>query len=230
MRSTVLIIAALFATAAFGQEAQEFKDPKEKLSYSLGMSLGTQFRAQSVDINPDVFMQGLKDILSGNKPALTEDQARAAIAEMQKEMAQKQQAQTAALGEKNKIEGQAFLEKNKTAEGVVTLPSGLQYKVTANGEGRKPTLEDTVICNYRGTFLNGTEFDSSYKRNQPVTFAVKGVIPGWTEALQLMPAGSKWILYIPSNLAYGERGAGSAIAPNATLIFEVELLSIKEKQ
>jgi FKBP-type peptidyl-prolyl cis-trans isomerase FklB len=130
---------------------------------------------------------------------------------------------------KNKAEGQAFLAKNKTAPGVVTLPSGLQYKILKAGEGKKPTISDTVVCNYRGTFINGTEFDSSYKRNQPLSFPVSGVIKGWTEALQLMPVGSKWQLFIPSDLAYGERGASGAIPPNSMLIFEVELLSIQGK-
>jgi FKBP-type peptidyl-prolyl cis-trans isomerase FklB len=130
---------------------------------------------------------------------------------------------------KNKAEGQAFLAKNKTQPGVATLPSGLQYKVLKAGQGKKPTINDTVVCNYRGTFINGTEFDSSYKRNQPASFAVDGVIKGWTEALQLMPVGSKWQLFIPPELAYGERGAQGAIPPNSTLIFEVELLSIQSK-
>jgi FKBP-type peptidyl-prolyl cis-trans isomerase FklB len=160
---------------------------------------------------------------------LTEEQARTAIMELKKEIVQKQQEQMAALAGKNSAEGQAFLTKNKTAEGVVTLPSGLQYKILKAGEGKKPGLDDTVSCHYRGTLINGTEFDSSLKRNEPTSFPVKGVIKGWTEALQLMPVGSKWQLFVPPNLAYGERGAGGAIGPNATLIFEVELLSIKEK-
>jgi FKBP-type peptidyl-prolyl cis-trans isomerase FklB len=216
------------AGTAFAQDAPELKTPKEKLSYALGMDLGNQLKRQSVDINPDVFVQALKDILLGSKTLMTEEQARAAIMELQKELMQKQQAQSAALAEKNKAEGQAFLEKNKTAEGIVLLPSGLQYKILKAAEGKKPALEDTVVCHYRGTLLDGTEFDSSYKGNQPLTFPLKGVIKGWTEALQLMPVGSKWQLFIPSGLAYGDRGNGP-IGPNATLIFEVELLSIKDK-
>ncbi len=132
-------------------------------------------------------------------------------------------------GEANKKEGEAFLAANKSKEGVVTLPSGLQYKILQQGTGPKPTASDSVVCNYRGTLLNGTEFDSSYKRGQPATLGVGQVIPGWTEALQLMPVGSKWQLFIPSNLAYGARGAGSDIGPNSTLTFEVELLSIQGK-
>ena len=227
IRSLVVLAMALAGTA-FAQDAPELKTPKDKLSYALGMDLGNQLKRQSVDINPDVFVQALKDILLGSKTLMTEEQARAAIMELQKELMQKQQAQAAVLAEKNKAEGQAFLEKNKTAEGVVPLPSGLQYKILKAAEGKKPALEDTVVCHYRGTLLDGTEFDSSYKGNQPLTFPLKGVIKGWTEALQLMPVGSKWQLFIPSGLAYGDRGNGP-IGPNATLIFEVELLSIKDK-
>jgi FKBP-type peptidyl-prolyl cis-trans isomerase FklB len=230
IRSTVLLMAVLLAGTAFAQDTSDFKNQKEKLSYALGMDLGNQFKRQSVEIDPDFLAKGLKDFLSGNKLLLTEQQVGAAIAEWQKDMQQKQQAQMAAAGEKNKAAAQEFLAKNKTAEGVVSLPSGLQYKIITNGAGQKPTLEDTVVCNYRGTLLDGTEFDSSYKRKEPVSFPVKGVIPGWTEALQLMPIGSKWMLYLPSNLAYGEQGAGNVIGPNALLIFEVELLSIKPKQ
>ncbi len=225
----VIALAVTLAGTASAQDAPELKGPKEKLSYALGMDLGTQFKRQSIDINPDIFLQAVKDTLSGGKMLMTEEQARAAIMDLQKEMMQKRQAQMAADAEKNKAEGQAFLEKNKTAEGVVVLPSGLQYKILKAGEGKKPVLDDTVVCNYRGTLINGTEFDSSYKRNAPASFPLKGVIKGWTEALQLMPVGSKWQLFIPPELAYGERGAGDAVGPSATLIFEVELLSIKEK-
>jgi FKBP-type peptidyl-prolyl cis-trans isomerase FklB len=226
----IIVLAMAFAGTASAQDAPELQNPKDKLSYALGMDLGNQIKKQSIEINPDTFVQGLKDALLGGKPLMTEDQIRTAIIGMQKELAQKQMAEMAALGEKNKAEGQAFLEKNKTAEGVVTLPSGLQYKILKAGEGKKPAPEDTVVCHYRGTLLNGSEFDSSYKRNEPATFPVKGVIKGWVEALQLMPVGSKWQLFIPADLAYGANGAGNAIGPNATLVFEVELISIKEKQ
>ncbi len=160
---------------------------------------------------------------------LTEDQARAALMEVQNEMRKKQQAEMQAAGEANKKEGDAFLAANKAKEGVVTLPSGLQYKILTQGTGPKPTATDSVVCNYRGTLINGTEFDSSYKRGEPATFPVSGVIKGWTEALQLMPVGSKWQLFVPSDLAYGERSPGPEIAPDSTLIFEVELLSIQNK-
>ena len=160
---------------------------------------------------------------------LTEEQVRTIITDLQNQMRTKYLTQQAEQGKKNKSEGEAFLAENKSKEGVITLASGLQYRILNAGNGQKPTADDTVICHYQGTLINGTEFDNSYKRNQPATFAVKGVIKGWTEALQLMPVGSKWQLFVPSNLAYGENGASNVIGPNATLIFELELLSIKGK-
>jgi FKBP-type peptidyl-prolyl cis-trans isomerase len=173
--------------------------------------------------------RGLRDALSGGKTLLTDDQAQAAIMEVQNDMRQKQQAKMQVEGAANKKEGEAFLAGNKGKESIVTLPSGLEYKILKQGTGPKPTANDTVVCNYKGTLINGTEFDSSYKRGQPATFPVSGVIKGWTEALQLMPVGSKWQLFIPSDLAYGDRGAGPDIGPDSTLIFEVELMSIEDK-
>lgn len=203
---------------------------KEKASYAIGMNLGGGLHRQNIDVDSAALVQGLKDTLSGNKTLLTEEEARAALMQLQSEMQAKMQAKQAAEGEANKKEGDAFLAANKTKEGVVTLPSGLQYKILTPGTGPKPTATDSVVCNYKGTLINGTEFDSSYKRGEPATFPVTGVIKGWTEALQLMPVGSKWQLFIPSDLAYGPRGTpGGPIGPNATLIFEVELISIKEK-
>ena len=158
---------------------------------------------------------------------MTEQEMKETLAGLQKELMEKQAERAKLLAEKNKKEGEAFLAANKTKEGVKTLPDGLQYKVIKEGTGKTPKADDTVVTNYRGTLIDGTEFDSSYKRGQPATFPVKGVIPGWTEALQLMKEGSKWELFIPSNLAYGERGAGNAIGPNATLVFEIELISVK---
>jgi FKBP-type peptidyl-prolyl cis-trans isomerase FklB len=203
--------------------------PKDKFSYALGMNLGTSLHRQSVPVDPNILLRGLKDSLAGGKTLLTEDQAKAALTEVQNEMLKKQQEQMQAAGEANKKEGEAFLAANKGKDGVVTLPSGLQYKVLTQGTGPKPAAADTVVCNYRGTLINGTEFDSSYKRGQPATFPVSGVIKGWTEALPLMSVGSKWQLFIPAELAYGERAPGPEIGPNATLIFEVELLSIQDK-
>jgi FKBP-type peptidyl-prolyl cis-trans isomerase len=193
------------------------------------MNLGTNLHKQSVPVDPNILLRGLKDALAGGKTALTEDQARAALMEVQNAMRKKQQEAMHAAGEASKKEGDAFLAVNKAKEGVVTLPSGLQYKILTQGTGPKPTATDSVVCNYRGTLINGTEFDSSYKRGEPTTFPVSGVIKGWTEALQLMPVGSKWQLFVPSDLAYGERSPGPEIAPDSTLIFEVELLSIQNK-
>jgi FKBP-type peptidyl-prolyl cis-trans isomerase FklB len=204
---------------------------KDKFSYALGMNVGTNLGAnlkkQGMTVNVDLIARGLKDALAGGKTLITEDEARAVLMAVQAEFQQQQRERTKQLGEANKAEGAPFLAANKAKDGVVTLPSGLQYKILTAGTGPRPAATDTVTVNYRGTLINGTEFDSSYKRGQPATFAVTGVIKGWTEALQLMPVGSKWQLVIPSDLAYGERGAGADIAPNATLIFEVELLSIK---
>ncbi|MGB2603730.1 MAG: FKBP-type peptidyl-prolyl cis-trans isomerase, partial [Candidatus Sulfotelmatobacter sp.] len=171
----------------------------------------------------------VKDALAGGKTLLTDDEAQAALTEMQNDMRKKQQEKQQVAGAANKKEGEAFLAGNKGKEGVVALPSGLQYKIIKSGTGPKPAATDSVFCNYRGTLIDGKEFDSSYKRGQPATFPVNGVIKGWTEALQLMPVGSKWQLFIPADLAYGDRGAGPDIGPDATLIFEVELVSIQDK-
>ena len=209
------------------------KTQKEKFSYAVGMRTGQRmaesFKKQSVPYDPAVLARGLKDGLVGGNTLLTEEEAQAAIKVVQEEVGKQQMEKMQAAGAANKKEGDAFLAANKGKEGVVTLPSGLQYKILKEGTGPKPTATDTVVCNYRGTLINGTEFDSSYKRGQPVTFPVSGVIKGWTEALQLMPVGSKWQLFIPSDLAYGDRGAGADIGPDSTLIFEVELVSIQEK-
>lgn len=202
---------------------------KEKQSYALGMNIGRGLSRQGVDVDPAIVARGLRDTLEGAKPLLTDSEAETALNQLQTALKAKQDAERQKMGDANMKEGQEFLVANKTKEGVVTLPSGLQYKILTAGTGPKPAASDTVVCNYRGTFINGTEFDSSYKRGQPATFPVGGVIKGWTEALQLMPVGSKWQLFIPSDLAYGSRGAGGAIGPNATLIFEVELISIQGK-
>jgi FKBP-type peptidyl-prolyl cis-trans isomerase FklB len=203
--------------------------PKDKASYAVGMSFGTSLRKQSVDVDPNIVARGLRDALAGGKTLLTEEEQRTVLTRLQADLRKKQQEKMLALGESNKKDGQAFLEANKAKEGVVTLSSGLQYKVLQEGTGPKPAATDTVVCNYRGALVDNTEFDSSYKRGQPASFPVTGVIKGWTEALQLMPVGSKWQLFIPADLAYGERGAGAQIGPNATLIFEVELISIQPK-
>jgi len=217
-------------TATKDEAVTALTSTKQKASYAIGMNWGTGLHRQGIDVDSAALIQGMKDALAGGKTLLTEDEARSALMQLQKEMQEKQQAKAAAEGDANKKEGDAFLAANKTKEGVVTLPSGLQYKILKEGNGPKPTASDSVVCNYKGTLINGTEFDSSYKRGEPATFPVTGVIKGWTEALQLMPVGSKWQLFIPPDLAYGPRGTpGGPIGPNATLIFEVELISIKDK-
>jgi FKBP-type peptidyl-prolyl cis-trans isomerase len=220
-------------TAAKSAAAVPLKTRKEKFSYALGMNIGTGYsqglKKQSVEVDWNLLAQGLKDAAAGSKTRLTQEEAQAVLNEVQTEIKKQQQEKTQQAAAANKTEGEAFLAANKSKDGVVTLPSGLQYKILTAGTGPKPTASDSVKCNYRGTLINGTEFDSSYKRGQPATFAVGQVIKAWTEALQLMPMGSKWQLFVPSSLAYGERGAGAEIGPNATLIFEVELLSIEEK-
>ena len=217
------------STAGKTQTPLALKTQKDKFSYALGMNLGANLHKQSVPVDPNVMARGLKDALAGGKTLLTEEEARAAISAVQNDMREKQQAKMQVAGDANKKEGEAFLADNKSKEGVVALPSGLQYKVLKEGNGPKPTATDSVVCNYRGTLVNGVEFDSSTKHGGPATFPVNGVIKGWTEALQLMPVGSKWQLFVPPDLAYAERGAGGDIGPNATLIFEVELVSIQNK-
>jgi FKBP-type peptidyl-prolyl cis-trans isomerase len=203
---------------------------KQKASYAIGMNWGAGLHKQGIDVDTAALIQGMKDALGGHTTLLTEDEARTALMQLQSEVQAKQQEKAQQEGSANKKEGDTFLAANKGKEGVVTLPSGMEYKILKEGTGAKPTAADSVVCNYRGTLINGTEFDSSYKRGEPATFPVSGVIKGWTEALQLMPVGSKWQLFIPSDLAYGARGTpGGPIGANATLIFEVELLSIKEK-
>jgi FKBP-type peptidyl-prolyl cis-trans isomerase FklB len=205
------------------------KTQKDKASYAVGLGLGKSLERDGVDVDPAIVSRGLRDALAGGKTLLTDDEVKTTMTAVQADVRKRQEAKLQVAGETNKQEGEAFLAANKTQEGVVALPSGLQYKVLKEGSGPKPTATDSVICNYRGTLLNNTEFDSSYKRGQPITLPVNGVIKGWTEALQLMPVGSKWQLFVPSELAYGARGAGGAIGPNATLVFEIELLSIQTK-
>jgi len=223
---SIVLGIVLLAGQVNAEEKKALQTPKEKLSYSIGADIGSKMKSQ-LDIDPDSLAQGIKDAFSGNKMLLTEQEINETLSALQKEMMEKKAVLARQAGEKNKNKGDAFLAENKKKEGVKTLQSGLQYKVITEGNGKTPKAEDTVVTNYRGTLIDGTEFDSSYKRGQPATFQVKGVIAGWTEALQLMKEGSKWQLFVPSNLAYGERGAGSAIGPNATLIFEVELISVQ---
>jgi FKBP-type peptidyl-prolyl cis-trans isomerase len=206
------------------------KTDKEKQSYAMGMNLGMGLHRQGLTLDTALVARGMKDAMAGGKTALTDDEARAAVQQLQTEVRQKMQAKAAAEGDANHKEGDAFLAANKTKDGVVTTPDGLQYKIITAGTGPKPTASDQVTVNYRGTLINGKEFDSSYKRGQPATFPVGGVIKGWTEALQLMPVGSKWQLVIPPDLAYGDRPPPGDIGPGSTLVFEVELISIGEQK
>ncbi len=205
--SLVLIICLVLAGGpVLAGEKPELKTQKDKVSYAIGLDMGNGLKKNEIDIDPNIVARAIKDIQSGSKPLMTEEEARATIMGLQKDLQAKQQERAKIQGEKNEKEGAAFLAQNKTKKGVKTLPSGLQYKVITEGKGKSPKASDTVTVQYRGTLIDGTEFDSSYKRGQPATFPVNGVIKGWTEALQLMKEGSKWELFIPSDLAYGEKG------------------------
>ena len=207
--------------------------PKDKQSYAIGINVGKglsqNLKQSGVDIDPTILTRAVKDVLSGGKQSMTDQEAQATLTALQAEMRKAQDEKTKQLSEGNKKEGDEFLAANKIKEGVTTLPDGLQYKILQEGTGPKPSATDAVTVNYRGALVNGTEFDSSYKRGQPATFNVTGIIKGWTEALELMPVGSKWQLVIPSDLAYGPSGRPPVIGPNSTLVFEVELVSIQPK-
>jgi FKBP-type peptidyl-prolyl cis-trans isomerase len=227
--SIVVIGMLVLAGQVYGADESALKSEKDKLSYTFGANFGKSLKQQEIEINTDIFIKGMKDGLSGGKMVLTDQEMKDTMTSFQKEMTAKQAEKRKALGDRNKKEGDAFLAANKAREGVKALPSGLQYKVVTEGTGKTPKATDSVVTNYRGTLIDGTEFDSSYQRKAPATFRVNGVIKGWTEALQLMKEGSKWQLFVPSELAYGERGAGPNIGPNAVLIFEIELVSVKEE-
>ncbi|MGA8037580.1 MAG: FKBP-type peptidyl-prolyl cis-trans isomerase [Candidatus Acidiferrales bacterium] len=230
------------ATAAKHPVATPLKltTPKQKTSYAIGENVGQglakSLQRDQLDIDPAILTRAIRDALTNAKPAMTDAEIKTTMDALKTEVTAKREAaaKTAAAanqvaGEANKKAGEAFLAANKTKDKVVTLPSGLQYKVITQGTGPKPSASDTVVCNYRGTLIDGQEFDASSKHGGPASFPVSGVIKGWTEALQLMPVGSKWELFIPSDMAYGPSGAGGDIGPNSTLVFEVELVSIKGK-
>ena len=223
-----LIFALLAGVGAAGEEPA-LKDERAKNSYAVGVDTGQRLKATPVELDPELVARGVRDALRGDKTLLTEEELKAVLAALRIELRTRHEQALKSLGETNKKEGEAFLAENRTREGVVTLESGLQYRVLKAGEGRKPAADDSVLCHYRGTLIDGQEFDSSLKRNRPATFHLQKLIKGWSEALQLMPVGSKWQIFIPPDLAYGERGSRGAVGPNATLVFEVELLSIEDK-
>jgi FKBP-type peptidyl-prolyl cis-trans isomerase FklB len=221
-------MALLTTTAALAQDAApELKTDKDKFSYAVGMNIGETFRKQGLDVDPALFAKAFAEAFGTGKTAMSEEDMKTVLTAAAADIRKKQAAAQAEKGEQAQKDGEKFLADNKTKDSVVTLPSGLQYKVLKQGTGEKPTAEDTVVCNYKGTLIDGTEFDASEKQGGPATFPVKGVIAGWTEALQLMPVGSKWQLFVPASLAYGAQGPPT-IGPNATLIFEVELVSIQK--
>ena len=203
--------------------AAELKTTEQRISYLVGMNYGQQIKAEHIPLDEAAFMQAVKDALSDTPSRLTQEEAQATVAAFREQ----RQAQASKMADLNKKAGDEFLTANRNKPGVKETESGLQYKVIKAGSGKQPTPTDTVSVHYRGTLIDGTEFDSSYGRGQPASFPVNGVIPGWQEALPMMKEGAKWELYIPSDIAYGERGAGGAIGPNSTLIFEVELLEVK---
>ena len=227
MKTGLLIgfIALSLSLSAFGKEPAGPKSDKQKFSYTVGFQIGQNLKRQNLDLDTKAFSQGAQDAISSAKPRLTTEEMQATVQSQQKKEMEKQEL----LMKKNLEAGQAFLEANKKKEGVIALPSGLQYKVITEGKGKQPKSTDTVIAHYRGTLTNGTEFDSSYKRNEPATFPVAGVIKGWQEALPLMKEGATWQVYIPAELAYGPRGAGAVIGPNEVLIFDIELVSVKSE-
>jgi FKBP-type peptidyl-prolyl cis-trans isomerase FklB len=214
--------------AAGALKKEDLDSQKKKVSYAIGLDIGKNFKARSMDIDLDVLFQGLKDAQKTGEPLLKDDEIQKVMTQFQQDMMKAEQEKRQAAGQGNKAKEEAFLKENAQKPGIKVTSSGLQYKVITQGTGPLPKESDTVKVHYRGNLLDGTEFDSSYKRNEPAVFPLKGVIKGWTEALQLMKVGSKYQIFLPSSLAYGENGAGQVIGPNATLIFEVELLGIEK--
>jgi FKBP-type peptidyl-prolyl cis-trans isomerase FklB len=227
MKRLIICLAALCAASpGFAQDKTPLKDQKDKASYSIGHDIGTTFKKQNVELNPDALLAGLKDALAGKAPVLSKEERDKVLETFQKEMMEKQVAASKEAAVKNAADGEKFLAENKKKDGVKTTASGLQYKILKEGTGPSPKETDTVTTNYKGTLIDGTEFDSSEKHGGPATFRVTGVIKGWTEALQMMKTGSKYQIFVPSNLAYGEKARSQEIGPNSTLVFDLELLSI----
>lgn len=215
----------LFAADA----APQLSSMEDKVSYSIGSDLGKNLKKQGITINPKIFAKGMEDGMSGGKLLMTEDEMKQVLSDFEKEMMNKRATEFNKQAEENKAKGEAFLKENQSKKGVVSMPSGLQYKIIKQGSGIKPTKEDTVTVEYTGKLISGEVFDSTEQGGKPVSFKLNQVIPGWTEALQMMPAGSTWEVYIPAKLAYGSRNVGGAIGPNETLIFNVHLIEVKKE-
>lgn len=222
------VMGLAMSTAMAAIDATTLTTDKDKLSYSIGADLGKNFKTQGIDINPEALAKGMQDGMTGTQLILTEQQMKDVLNKFQKDLMTKRTSEFNKKAEVNKTKGEAFLADNKNKTGVVVLPSGLQYKIIDSGKGEKPGKSDTVTVEYTGHLIDGTVFDSTEKTGKPATFQVSQVIPGWTEALQLMPAGSTWEIYVPSGLAYGPRSVGGPIGPNETLIFKIHLISVKK--
>ena len=222
-----ILVVVIFSGISLADEKPELKDEKEKISYSLGYQIGGDFKRQGVELDPDLLVKGMQDAAGGAEPRVSPQEMRKTLVDLKKKVEADERKRRKEQAGKYRAEGEAFLAANGKKEGVVTLPSGLQYKVLAEGKGKSPNPTDNVTVHYRGTLVDGTEFDSSHKRNAPATFGVDRVIAGWKEALPMMKEGAKWQLFVPSKLGYGEKGSGSRIPPDSTLLFEVELLSVQ---
>jgi FKBP-type peptidyl-prolyl cis-trans isomerase FklB len=230
MKLTLVAAAlSLAVSTAYAANTTALATDVDKLSYSIGTDLGKNFKRQGIEINPAMMAKGLQDGLSGGTLLLTEDQMKEVLNKFQRELMTKRTAEFSKKADENKAKGEDFLKDNKQKQGIVTLPSGLQYKIITEGKGEKPGKEDTVTVEYTGKLINGEVFDSSERTGKPATFKLSQVIPGWTEALQLMPVGSTWEVYVPANLAYGDKSVGGPIGPNETLIFNIHLISVKKE-
>lgn len=225
---TAAVLGLAMSTAMAATDATSLTTDKDKLSYSIGADLGKNFKTQGIEINPEALSKGMQDGITGTQLILTEQQMKDVLNKFQKDLMAKRTSEFNKKSDENKSKGESFLTGNKTKAGVVVLPSGLQYKIVDAGTGAKPGKTDTVTVEYTGHLIDGTVFDSTEKTGKPATFQVSQVIPGWTEALQLMPAGSTWEIYVPSGLAYGPRSVGGPIGPNETLIFKIHLISVKK--
>jgi FKBP-type peptidyl-prolyl cis-trans isomerase FklB len=222
-----ILVVAFLSGICQASEKPELKDEKEKINYSIGYQIGGDFKRQGIELAPDLLVKGIQDAVDGAEPRIPPQEMRKTLVDLKRKVETDERKRRREKTGKYRAEGETFLAANGKKEGVVILPSGLQYKVLAAGKGKSPNLTDNVTVHYRGTLVDGTEFDSSYKRNEPATFGVDRVIAGWKEVLPMMKEGAKWQLFVPSKLGYGERGSGSKIPPDSALLFEVELISVQ---